>query len=57
MPQPKKAAPAAKPAGKRIERESQRAWWCPVCDHSNAQLVGSCAGCGAVRDGDKVKVP
>jgi hypothetical protein len=48
---------AKKPAGKKIEREDKLAWWCPVCDNANAQLVGTCGGCGSERDGDVVRAP
>jgi len=37
-----------------IKRENEDAWWCPRCDHSQTQLIDTCGGCGAVRDGDRV---
>jgi hypothetical protein len=51
MPQPKR------PAARAIKHETTAAWWCPFDDHANMQLVQTCGGCGAVRDGDKVKPP
>jgi hypothetical protein len=42
---------------REIKRETLSAWWCPFDDHSNMQLLDTCGGCGAVRDGDKVKAP
>jgi uncharacterized protein (UPF0305 family) len=50
-----KPAAQKKPAGKKIERQNEVAWWCPVCDHSNSLLTTACGSCGAVRDGDTVK--
>lgn len=44
-----------KPAGKKIEREDARAWWCPFDDHSNMQTTMVCGGCGSERDGDTVR--
>lgn len=52
MPQAKKPQASTKP----IVRSDIRAWWCPCCDRSNTHLTPACA-CGAVRDGDKVRVP
>lgn len=46
--------PQAKSQGKKIERTSDVAWWCPVCDHSNEDRQVCCGGCGAERKGDKV---
>lgn len=40
---------------KKIVRETEIAWWCPVCDHSNSTLIDTCGGCGAVRSGGSVK--
>lgn len=37
-----------------IKRQTDNAWWCPVCDHSQTKLIDACAGCGARRDGDTV---
>lgn len=51
-----KKTPASKrPAGRKVEKENTVAWWCPVCDTSNAVLEVKCGGCGAERDGDQVK--
>lgn len=46
-------------AGDRVaiaRTNGKGAWWCPVCDHSNHSLLRECGGCGAVKDGDEVKV-
>lgn len=49
MPAPRK------PAGKKLERVTDIAWWCPHCDHANTLLYDTCGKCGAVRDGDTVR--
>ena len=48
-PEPDEADPNA------IVRENAVAWWCPRCGHSNTLLTARCGGCGAAREGDRVK--
>ncbi len=52
---PEPTKPERKPTGtRRIVRETDAAWWCPVCDHSMTQALTKCARCGATRNGDHV---
>jgi len=37
-----------------IRRETDAAWWCPICDNSQTHTLQECGGCGAGRDGDEV---
>lgn len=34
-----------------ICRETDAAWWCPICDNSQTHSLQECGGCGAARDG------
>jgi hypothetical protein len=43
------------PENNAIKRQTEMAWWCPLCDNSQTTLQPECGNCGAVRDGDHVK--
>ncbi len=65
MPQPRRTrqtdapdpAPKAAAKVKDIVRQTDMAWWCPCCDHSQVTTTDECANCGAQRRGDTVTIP